>query len=339
LVALSSFPVFCTGCAIFGFDQPRTRVGSYASPAPGTFYTDVKHLGKHCYTNPLGEHNGIVYTCRGGHIDTAHVRIAADYVWYLYQLTNQALVTGNPQIKFKMNIEPSRYTATFRYPAWWHSLTPEKRAAISDEIAFELAQYFSYTLSCWHEVLTWYGYKSVGIFPEYPSAFSWEDNFSNIVGVKVGAAAVRDKKHDFDTALTLAIADELEMLGAESSQVSKYAAEKMKHIWYSGEVLVDMKERNMDLGYIDGYVHPTLVPGICEPAIPALYPVPTENVLKKYGFEMKLILEPKEMERRKILSIIYPHGKGKYVDPARDLPTIIEHIRLEALAKGYHVIP
>ncbi|MGD1041926.1 MAG: hypothetical protein ABR913_02550 [Sedimentisphaerales bacterium] len=27
--------------------------------------------------------------------------------------------------------------------------------------------------------MTWYGYKIIAIYPEYPSAFSWEDSYSN----------------------------------------------------------------------------------------------------------------------------------------------------------------
>jgi hypothetical protein len=62
---------FICGCTAAG--EPRVRFGTYATPTPGTRYLDINNLGKHSFGNSLSENDGIVYTCRGGHIDITHV--------------------------------------------------------------------------------------------------------------------------------------------------------------------------------------------------------------------------------------------------------------------------
>ena len=55
-----------------------------------------------------------------------------------------------------------------------------------------MGPYMAYTMVTWHEILTWFGYKSVGIVPEYHSSFSWEDTYSNLLGTVLAARALRD---------------------------------------------------------------------------------------------------------------------------------------------------
>ena len=70
------------GCSIN--NAPRPRMGSYATSTPGTTFIDAMQLGNHNYEDFWSENNGIIYTCRGGHLDMAHLRIAADHVRYHY---------------------------------------------------------------------------------------------------------------------------------------------------------------------------------------------------------------------------------------------------------------
>jgi hypothetical protein len=329
------------GCSIDG--QPRIRTGSYATATLGTNFLDANNLGKHSYQTPFNhEEDGIAYTCRGGHIDIAHVRIAADNVRYLYYLTKKNLMASVSELTFKASEEPSRYYVHLKYPDNWQTLSRNEKNAIADKVSLELSQYFSYTMTTWHEVLTWFGYKSTGIFPEFPSAFSWEDNYSNIIGVRLGAQAVADQEHDYDTAMTIIIKKELQYLGVQSAVTARYASEKMKGKWWEGTpfvVYVEMRERNMDLGYVDGRVTPTLVPGVCEGAKPLSYPVPTLNTLAKYGFAMTLEVEPREFEKDKILKIVCPDGKGKRIQLATQLPLIMDYITKDAISMGYNTMP
>lgn len=82
-------------CCAFGFDL---RVRAIGVPIPvyqiGNMLT-LDTLGEHHYNdsalgavkNLVGlsdEHNGLIYTRRGGFIDIAHVRDTADYTFYLF---------------------------------------------------------------------------------------------------------------------------------------------------------------------------------------------------------------------------------------------------------------
>jgi hypothetical protein len=317
--------MFINGCSIF--NEPRVRLGSYATNTPGTNFLDANNLGRHSYGNFLFENNGIVYTCRGGHIDIAHLRIGADNVRYLYYKVRKNLLKGKPYLTFKLNVEPSIYFVTFDYPSDWESKTNKDKQNEADELAMELSQYLTFTMTTWHEVLTWYGYKCMGILPEQPSAFSWEDIFSNLVGIRIGAEALRDEKHGYDTAVTIAIKKELENLGVQSASTARKASEKMRGKWYTGTFFVDMKVRNFDIGTDDGFVTPMLVPGQCQGTEPQSYPVPTLDKFHKYGFKMTLEAEPREFESSKILRILLPDRKHKRVQPARDIPVILSQIQ------------
>jgi hypothetical protein len=314
-------------------------MGSYATPEPLTNFLDANDLGKHSYYDLLDENNGIVYTCRGGHIDIAHVRIAADYVKYLYDESRKHILNTDRRFTFKSNTEPSRFFVRFQYPGFWQAMPEKEKEQMADEISLELSQYLAYTVTTWHEILTWFGYKSVGVFPEFPSAFSWEDNYSNLLGTRLGAEAVQDKQRNFDEAMTVALIKELENLEVQPSQTSEYASEKMREKWYDGHILIDMKERNMDIGLDDGYVTPTLVPGICTDATPQSYPVPSFDVLSRYGFTITFEIEPAEMERGKILRIIYPEGNGKRIRPSIHFPPIMDYIKKQARESGNNPMP
>ena len=331
--------IVLSGCALE--DQPHIRIGSYATSSPGTTFLDPNNLGKHSYSRNLSEKNGIVYTCRGGHIDITHVRIAADYVNHIYNKTKRTLIRNSSGFSFGLNTDRSVLTVEFIYPEEWKDAHRDDKYEIADEMALELSQYFAYTLLTWHEILTWYGYKSMGVFPEFPSSFSWEDNYSNLLGTRLGAKALADTEHNFGEAMDIALRQELENLGAQSHKTAKQAAEKMKGKWWTGTpfvVFVEMKERNMDIGQVDGLITPTLVPGICPGSLPVSYPVPTKKVLAKYGFGLKFEIVPKEFEKEKIFKILN-NPNGTYINALTDLPIIMTHIQSEAIGLGYDTMP
>lgn len=316
---------FLNGCSMSG--APRVRLGSYATSTPGTNFIDTDNLGRHSYSSFLFENNGIAYTCRGGHIDIAHVRIGADNVRYLYYKIRRNLKNSDSNIKFKLNVEPSTYFVTLQYPPGWEDMPRKERRRIADELALEMSQYFTFTMTTWHEVLTWFGYKCMAILPEQPSAFSWEDIYSNLVGIRIGAQAIRDEEHSYNAAVTIAIKKELENLGVQSRHTAWAASEKMRGKWFDGIVLVDMKERNFDIGLDNGFVTPTLVPGVCEGAEPQSYPVPTLDKFNERGFTMDFEVEPREFERGRILKIIYPDGGPQRIYPAKHIPLVIDYIK------------
>jgi len=328
--------VFFSGCGLTG--QPRPRCGSYPASSLGSKFLDIDSLGKHSYGPGLSEHNGLVYTSRGGHIDIAHLRIAADNVRALYYKTREHLLNGDCEFTFKLNVEPSRYYVELQYPEYWSTLSPQFREKIADKLALDLSQYFTYTMTTWHEVLTWFGFKCVFFLPEKSSAFSWEDIYSNLLGTRLGAQALQDKRYGFDEAMTILLEEELKGLRIQSRETARQAARQIKEKRFDGGLFLNMT-RSMDIGLYDGIVTPVLASGVCVGAEPKSYPVPSLDILKKYGFAMSLEIAPKEFESGKILKVIYPNGGGKKIRPAEHLPIVMDYIKKDAVKKGFAARP
>lgn len=326
--------VTITGCTFLG--EPRTRLASYATATAGTKFIDSNNLGEHCYEHFVPENNGIVYTCRGGHIDIAHLRIAADYVKYLYGKAKRTIKNDKARMKFKLNVESSMYYVDIQYPQNWADI---KNDQLIEEVSLELAQNFAFTMTTWHEFLTWYGFKCIALWPEDASAFSWEDIYSNLLGVRLGVSALQNESYSFNKAMTKLLKDQLDALQPRDKGISRYAAEKMQGDWYDGSVFVTIRQRNIDIGLDDGMVTPTLVPGICEGAKPKPYPVPSLDKVECYGFKIHLEIEPREFEKGKILRIIYPDGDGKRVIPEKHFPILFDDMAKEAAKKGYTLWP
>ncbi|MFA5251885.1 MAG: DUF4056 domain-containing protein [Phycisphaerae bacterium] len=319
------------------FDNPpKIRRGSYASPTAGTTFLEPYHLGPHSYRFEFHEKgNGIVYTCKAGHVDISHVREAADWTAYLAAVTYKHLENSDPEFSFTLK-EGSVCFIHLTYPDSWQSLSVEDKERIAFDLSVSLGRYFGYTAGSWHEILTWFGYKSKGVFPEFPSAFSWEDNFSNLVGADIGAESLRDTERTYDDAVTYAIDKSLENLDVQSAEAARGAAEKVRGIWFEGKVppFVDMKKRNFDIGLDNGLITPWLIDSICgcEGAEASSYSVPNTKFLAEYGFSMKLEIEPRVWEKDEILNIVYQNERAghKYIEPDKDFPAIMSEIKRES---------
>jgi len=317
---------------------PRMRPGSYASPTAGTNFLDPKRLGPHGYRHNWSEKSGIVYTCKAGHIDIAHLRRAVDWTGFLAAKTLKQLKKDEIEFSFKLT-EPSRYFVKIDYPENWPDLPQKEKERIAYHVSIRLGQYFAYVAATWHEILTWFGYKSRGFQQEFQSAFSWEDTFSNLLGTHIAVLALQDTEHAFSEAVTLALDRELEELDVQTKHTARLAAKKVRGLWFRRDLLfVDMKRRNFDIGLDDGFVTPWIVPSICgcEGAEAQPYPVPNLDFLSEYDLSMKLEIEPREWERAKILRILYPDAKKrrKRLEPVIHFAQIMDYIK-DAAAKRY----
>jgi hypothetical protein len=312
-------------------------MGSYATATLGTHFLDEDTLGKHHFGIAYLEKNGIVYTCKGGHIDIAHARIAADNVRYLQDKVKKILLKEEREFDFKLTVEPSTYYATLEYPPDWKNLSKKEKSEMIDKLSMELGAYLTYVMTTWHEVLTWFGFKCMAFVPERPSSFSWEDLYSNVFGVRIGVLALQDKRHSFNKAVTIAFEKELHKLGIQSKETAREASEKMRGIWYDGILIANMKIRNLDIGIDDGFITPMLVPGICRDASPEPLPVPKLYYLYTYGFKMTLEVKPKELERNRIYRVIYPDVRPseypKKIELEKHLTAIMSYIKREAEKK------
>jgi hypothetical protein len=314
-------------------NAPRVRFGSYPSSNVGTFFKGPD-LGTHGYRFRLSEKNGVAYTCRGGHIDIIHVRITADWTAYLTAQTYQHLMDRKSRFSCKLAVDRSRSYVTLSYPENWDGLSEAERSEVAKEIAFAVGPYLAYTMTTWHEMLTWYGFKCIGPFPEFPSAFSWEDSYSNLLGTIIGARALRDSQHQYNEAVEIALDEEMARLGVQSAAVARQASESVRGKWFTGNVIfqVNMMKRNFDIGLENGTITPTLVPEVseCPEAEPLPLPVPRLDVLAQYGFALKLEIEPHEWERGKILRIVYGDKPRKRIVPEEHFAIIMDHIRQDA---------
>jgi len=318
-----------------GCRKPPIRMGAYATKTIGTRFANPENLGRH---NSRSEKNGQVYTCKAGHIDLAHLRKAADWTAVLAEKTFKHLMKNETEFSFRLR-EPSVYFVMLTYPKNWENLPQKDKERIARNVSIELGQYFSYTATTWHEIITWFGYKCTGIYSEFPSAFSWEDMISNLLGTYGAGQALRDTKHSFDEAMTLVLDRQLEILDVQPRHIAKLASKKMKGDWYSGGLLffVKMKKRNFDIGLDDGFITPSTVPSLrgCEEVEAPIFLTPNPDTLLEYGFSVKLKIKPTLWERRKILNVVYPNRKArkKQIEPVIHFAPIMDYIKKEAVKK------
>lgn len=349
LVGLLSLSLAACGCQVLpdtgtscpadqvvykGFRKlPRVRRGAYPAAIIGSPWLG-QSLGTHGYYYRPSEKDGIAYTCRGGHIDIAHLRIGVDWTAYLSAETYRHLMKHDAGFSYKLFADRSRDYVQFTYPPDWDSLPESVRSLIAREIALGVGPYLTYSMTTWHEILTWFGYKCVGLPTEFPSAFSWEDSYSNLLGTIVATQALQDAEHSFDEAVQIALDREMAKLGIQSADVSRRASESVKGKWSTGDVtlFVTMRKRNFDIGLGDGMVTPTLIPDVpeCPGAEPLSYPVPKLDVLAKHGFAMTLEIEPHEWESGKILHVVYGDKPKKRVNREEHFPRLMDYLRKDA---------
>ena len=187
-------PVHLRPCCAFGKDL-KVKMGKL--PIPIYKVANVvssEDLGPHVYDAGFAgkgtddeveanENNGLIYTCRGGFIDTAHVRDYADWTVFLAHQFYRNL-GGTITIELPPELGPREIIL---HPFDISGLDEAEKIVLS----VTMAGWASYHLSVWHEIAQWYGYGTFApVFPEYPSAYSLEDLFSNMLGTKVAAALI-----------------------------------------------------------------------------------------------------------------------------------------------------
>ena len=316
-----------SGC---GIGKPRPRLGCYPTSTPGSRFVSADRLGKHSYGYSPFEKNGITYTCKGGHIDIAHLRISADNTRYITTELYKGMLEGKRDFSFDLTADKSLHIVKLSYPKNWEQSADKE--AIAKKVSLELGQYLTFSETTWHEMLTWYGYQTMAIFPEQASAFSWEDMYSNLLGIRLAAQALQDNEHGYNKALTLALDKEMKILGGKSAHFAREAAESVRSQWFEGNVFVSMEKRNLDIGLDDNYVTPMIVPQVCHGAKPMPYPVPDLDI-SGYGFSMDYQIRPREFEKGRILKIVYPNGDGKTIKPNIHFAKIMDDIRKTTLEK------
>ena len=249
-------------CCILGNDI-GAEVDSIPVPGYEISYTlDIDTLGTHQFNKgfitfePRGgkrllsdEVSGILYTCRGGFIDIAHVRDNADRtVFFASQLEQLAATGGTIPL-----------TGDGAGPGYRIVLKPLDKQLVRAhgvrEVVISLAEWLDYQAGIWHEITTWYGWASTP-FSEKPSAFSPEDLYSNFLGMKIAGTIFRrhaaTSELEYEQAVTVALRDVLRKLGALPQAASRRAFQYVDGIWWDSSKRVPenvvVRHRNFTIG-------------------------------------------------------------------------------------------
>jgi len=173
-------------CCILGNDI-GAEVGSIRVPGYEITYTlDVNTLGNHLYSKgvialePRGgkrllsdEVSGIVYTCRGGFIDVAHVRDNADRTLFIAAQIGRIAATGG---SFLLDGERAKRRVIVK-PIQARLV----RAHGLREVVVGLAEWVNFQAGVWHEITTWRPPRSPSVRrPSHPkiSTPTWWDRRS-----------------------------------------------------------------------------------------------------------------------------------------------------------------
>ena len=263
----------------------------------------------------------MIGTCRGGFIDLGHVRNGADLTKWVAKGLEKKILAGKPEHSFKLT-DPSRHYLTIKYPAGFHDLPLEKRLAIARDVSIQASAYAIYWSTTWHEMITYLGWKPVGI-NVLISALSPEDNYSNLLGAIIGARALRDEKLSYNAAVTKIMKDEFTMLEIRPKREVKEAAKSIYGVWYVGEGYFGSKmlKRDLDIGLEDNKKTPWPIPGLCEDAELYSYPIPTLD-FKRYDFVVEYSIDP---AIRRITTNILGYEFDRLI-PHTHFPKIMAHI-------------
>lgn len=260
-------PLRLRPCCVFGMD---VKVSVKNIPVP--IYqivniVDRDQLGPHTYDagffggygtdrdTGTKENNGIVYTCRGGFIDTAHVRDYADLTVFLFFEFFRNLGTS-----FDVELKGELGPRVIQVDPLEVKGDKFERA----RVATVLASWTAFQLATWHEIAQWHGYREFSVFSEEPSAYSVEDAYSNLLGITIAngliysALLFNDNQYarNFDTWCQAA----LKTLGAVSRDESRRAMRSVDGLWWDSAKRLPDKFFVLKRNYATGPVQrPSLV--------------------------------------------------------------------------------
>lgn len=208
-------------CCSFGVDVKMIGI-------PFLRYNDITGrdlIGPHKYLGSKLEGNGIIYTHRGGFVDIGHLRDQADWTAFVYDLIVKNRSQGEPFLIHKLGYEGGPKILKIALPKY---LTDEDFMIIAGRVAYDL--------SVWHEIGTWNGTSLIPMLPERYSAFSIEDGYSNLLGIRLGIEALKSDL-PFEEAMTQLIAEQLDFLKALPEKSDTYnAMMSVEGDWWSNRI-------------------------------------------------------------------------------------------------------
>jgi hypothetical protein len=235
------------GCIFGGGGKPRDRIGALPFPGPFTLYTvaDPNRLGKHRYGR-LGripilqteeKERGIIYARKAGFIDVAHIRESCDWTRYFTMQLRKAIKAGNTEVSL-VGKNDARLLIDLKYPDGWSTLPEAERNGLGEELAIRGGQQLGYLTMTWHELITWFGWRKLFLIDEQPSAFTYDDTMSHMVGIRVAGRALRDNRGGWDAAVTRNLKEVMKEIGAVTPVQTELAVDAVEGRWWKdGEPL------------------------------------------------------------------------------------------------------
>jgi hypothetical protein len=180
---------------------------------------------------PRGEFNGLMYTCRGGFIDTAHVRETVDWAAFFVAKLDQHLESG---AVLDLGREGGERRMILR------PIAPELIERYGrQEVLRALGQWMSHQVMAWHEFAQWYGWSVVALYPEVVSGFSPEDVYSNAIGARllddVDLEAALSSEKIYNRTIDELIHKELTALGPVDKEVASDAVKAVDQVWWDSQ--------------------------------------------------------------------------------------------------------
>ncbi|MGL4978547.1 MAG: DUF4056 domain-containing protein, partial [Plesiomonas sp.] len=183
-----------------------------------------------------GERNGLIYTRRGGFLDSAHIRDTADNTLFLFSQIYPHLGKA-----MSLSLSPELASRRIVLRAFSPPIEPAARYALAAHLAAQLA----YQLAQWHEIAQWYGYRSIALVSEEVSAFSPEDLYSNLLGSKLALAVLLQgnapDQHSYNLAIEAAILQALIVLQAEERVESRAQLVQLDGQWWDSGLRLPAK--------------------------------------------------------------------------------------------------
>src|SRR6185503_20145510 len=174
------------------------------------------------------EGNGLVYTCRGGFIDTAHVRDNADLTVACASGIVRLMDAGG---SFELPRQGAKLRARVK-PVDPKLLKRYGRRALT----IPMAEWLVFQISIWHEIATWYGYTFTANWPEKISAFSPEDLYSNVIGAKIAGGIIKERGASSDDEYNRSMDAWIQQVGQRLKSVpmdeSRAAMQSVDRIWW-----------------------------------------------------------------------------------------------------------
>ncbi|MDB5218621.1 MAG: hypothetical protein JWO86_6548 [Myxococcaceae bacterium] len=198
------------------------HLGAAHVPVVLGIVTSAPSLGPHSYAGDAAsrETNGIVYTRRGGFIDTGHTREYADLTAHLIAQLRPLLARGEGTLRLRPRDGEVFVRITGR--------APEEALAITST---RLAQRIAFQISIWVEISQHYGHSVMRGAEEYFSAFTPEDLYSNLFGTQLGASAF-ESSLPYDRAVDKVFSERLAALEVTSSFEANRILDALAGRWW-----------------------------------------------------------------------------------------------------------